>query len=498
VGRVLLRARYDKSGRVIGAGDAMGLTRYDYEFGSSHVSRRTVVTDPLDAVTVYEQTDRGALASVKDDEDRSMSIEYNAASRPVRISDSIGDEVTLSYDAQNRLLSQSTNGAVDRAFSFGAGGRLSSTQQGSDRSDFTLDAGGQIIATQNSDPTQSYSVTYDSHGVVTQLKSKNREVSFEYDANGNKTAVNYSDAGRFSFARDAAGRVVAASLPSGLSLFTEYDARDAITRQSDNRGGSVAVQNDASGSPIAYIRTDGRQMRAVRDEAGRIIEETDFDGNMRRFAYNARGALIDYTVRGKHRKFAYDHRGRLNAIVYDEGVTKSLQRDERGHIRGVSYAPSARPGAFNLQAGSFRSMVDRRWAHASALQDPPPPPADGYYDVITTDTWAPFWPGGAPGSSVHAPLLDTGPTPPGGGPSAETRQQCIARHVLACDLEFYACLGVTVVGGVAFFAGCDLATLLLGLPACAVLTGVIGVVGAAACVLVGTACNLRAGDGCPP
>lgn len=236
---------------------------------------------------------------------------------------------------------------------------------------------------------------------------------------------------------------------------------------------------------------------AVRDEAGRIIEETDFDGNVRRFAYNARGALIDYTVRGKHRKFEYDHRGRLNAIVYDEGVTKSVQRDERGQIRGVSYAPSARPGAFNLQAGSFRSLVDRRWAHASVLQDPPFDVGDG--DVIVTDTWAPYWPGsggGAGGNNVHPPLQATGTE--GGGGGGETRQQCIARHVLACDLEFYACLGVTVVGGVAFFAGCDLVTLLAGLPACAVLTEVIGVVGAAACVLIGTACNLRAGDGCPP
>ncbi len=497
LGRVMLRTRYDRSGRVIESGDAVGLTRYDYDFGAASLSRRTAVTDPLGAVTVYEQADRGALAAVKDDEGHSVRVEYNAANRPVRISDSSGQEITLGYDAQNRLLSQSSNGAVDRAYSFGADGRLSSILEGTERTDLTLDGRGQIIAAQSSDPARSYTATYDSRGAITQLKSKNREISYAYDGQGNETALTYSDLGRFSYERDAVGRVSVANLPSGLSFFNEYDARGAFIKQSDNRGNVVTVQRDASGAPIAYIRVDGKQMRAVRDEAGRVIAETDFDGNVRSFAYNARGALVDYTVHGKHRKFEYDHRGRLSAIVDDNGVTKKVERDERGHIRRLSYATTARLSAFGLQAGPSRSLVDRRWAHAPALQDPFPP--DCCPDVIVIDVWAPYWPGGSPGGGVHGPLLDTGPTaPPGGGPSAETREQCVARHVLACDLEFYACLGVTVVGGVAFFAGCDLATLLLGLPACAVLTGVIGVVGAAACVLIGTACNLRAGDGCPP
>src|SRR6185369_4370595 len=45
LGRVLLRARYDRSGRVIESGDGVGLTKYDYDFGGASLSRRTVVTD---------------------------------------------------------------------------------------------------------------------------------------------------------------------------------------------------------------------------------------------------------------------------------------------------------------------------------------------------------------------------------------------------------------------------------------------------------------------
>jgi len=215
IGRVLLRARYDKFGRVAAAGDAFGLTRYDYE------SRRTIVTDPLGAVTVYEQTDRGAVASVTDDEDRRVSMQYNGANRLVRVSDSTGNEMTFSHDSENRLVSQSTNGNVDRAVTFGTDGQPSSLMQGTERTDLSLDERGQIISSQSSNSANSYSARYDSRGQIVNLKLASREVSFEYDANGNEIAMNHSEVGRFTYARDPAGRVVAANYPSGLSYFNE-------------------------------------------------------------------------------------------------------------------------------------------------------------------------------------------------------------------------------------------------------------------------------------
>lgn len=460
--RVLLRVRYDKSGHVIEAGDALGLTRYDYEFGPGDVSQRTVVIDPMNTATIYEQASTGALTAIKDDEGRTVRVEYNGSNRPMRLVDSSGDSMTLSYDSQNRILSQSTNGAVNRAYSYGADGRPTSIVEGTERTDLTLDASGQIVAAQSSDPARSYNVTYNSRGALTRLKSKNREVSFEYDGRGNETALTYSDVGRFSYERDAAGRVAAAHLPSGLSFFNEFDERGAFIKQSDNRGNAITVQRDASGAPTAYIRADGKQMRAVRDEAGRVIRETDFDGNVRSFAYNARGGLVDYTVRGKHRRFEYDHRGRLNAIVDDDGSTKRVERDERGHIRRLSSAPSARLSPFGLQAGPFRTLVDRRWAHASVPQDPP---FDCCDDPIVTDTWAPYYPGGAPGSGVHGPLLDTGPTNGGtrGGPPPVDAEAC-ALDVLICIAAIAGYIaaigGLIAVCGETFGVGCLAAILL--------------------------------------
>lgn len=314
---------------------------------------------------------------------------------------------------------------------------------------------------------------------------------------GNETAQTYSDVGRFSYERDVTGRVAAAHLPSGLSTFNEYDKRGAFIKQSDNRGNAVTVQRDAGGAPIAYIRGDGKQMRAVRDDVGRVIRDTDFDGNVRTFAYDARGGLTDSTVRGKHRKYEYDHRGRLSAIVADDGGTRKVERDERGQIRRLSYPPIASLSPFKLQAAPFRSLVDRRWAHAPALQDPPPDCCD---DPIMTDIWAPYWPtgpGGGGGEGGHPPLQGVDGEGGTGGGLAETRQQCIARHIFNCNLGFAACLlGATGVF-IGTFAGCSLTTFLAGAPACEVLADIVLVLVAGGCVIYGAACMNAVQDGCP-
>lgn len=361
IGRVILRVRYDKSGRVTSAGDSAGLTQYEYASG------RTKVTDPLGAVTTYEHTDKGAITRITDDESRSLYIEYNAAGKAVQVSSSAGEKASMNYDSQNRLASQSFNGSVS-SLNYDRDGRVSSMVEGNERTD--LDVSGNITSVQSTDPGKSYTATYDARGALSQLKSENRSVSFEYDAQGNQTAVTNSALGRFNYEWDNAGRVTRELFPSGFSRSTEYDARGAVIKQSDNTGSAMSIERDVSGAPTAYIRADGKQMRAVRDETGRVVRDTDFDGNVRTFAYNARGALTDYTARGSHERFEYDHRGLLSAIIDNRGVARTIERDGQGQIERLSYSSTA-------------SL--RRWSHA--LQDPPD---DCCEDVVTIDHWEPY------------------------------------------------------------------------------------------------------------
>ena len=142
-------------------------------------------------------------------------------------------------------------------------------------------------------------------------------------------------------------------------------------------------------------------------------------------------------------------------------------------------------------------------SHAPTLQNMDDPNID-WGDPLVIEVWAQMWKdlplsGGLIGNgdnlSDNSGSVDSVGDSLGG--SSETREQCIARHRRSCDLQFYACLSVLVSGGIVFFGTCTLTTFILGLPACAFLTGVIGVVGGGACVLNGIACLNNAQDGCP-
>lgn len=142
-------------------------------------------------------------------------------------------------------------------------------------------------------------------------------------------------------------------------------------RQSYNNGNSVTVELDASGAPVSYTRSDGKKRSAIRDSAGRVIKEIDFDGGVKTASYDARGALTDYKTSSRQLHFEYDHQGRLSAIV-DGGVRETVERDGQGNIQRLRVSGSAK----------------LRFAHAQELV-PPPDCCGG--EIITTDVWAPFW-----------------------------------------------------------------------------------------------------------
>jgi len=197
VGRTLLRVRYDKTDRVVESGDAAGTYSYQYDTAPG-ISHRTIVTDPVGVKTIYEQTDRGLLASFSDGEGAAARIEYNAANRAVLLSDSNGNQVGFTFDAQNRLLRQSSTDGTDISYAYDEQGRVSSVTDGGDRTDYTHDSRGNVIAAKNSDPARSYSAVLDARGQTLSVKSeKGREVSLEYDAAGNQTAFTFSILGAF-------------------------------------------------------------------------------------------------------------------------------------------------------------------------------------------------------------------------------------------------------------------------------------------------------------
>jgi YD repeat-containing protein len=447
---------------------------------------------------------------------------------------SAGNAAELTFDTNNRMTQSLSTDPLSKAYTYDDLGRISSSTENGVRTDYTRDTHGNITLAKSGDPTQSYQAAYDERGRMIKGESgTGSKISKEYDSAGNTIAFTTGQSGRFERELDAAGRVTTERFPSGLSLNYERDARGIVTKKSDNKGHFVSIERDAGGAVTGFVTANGSWLRATHDQAGRIVGLKTSEGKGRTYAYDGRGALTEFTnARGQHKKLRYDGSGRIQSIDDDGGNKMTIDRDRTGHIQLISsFNSSGSRHDYDakgqlLAANAARSRVQfiKAVYSVSSVEVGSPDEfdcvfgLDGFFgDGFWSDSGAgpgfgydPFNTFGSGcglgfGGGGCDPFAGFDPFGSGFGfdPFAcnsffgETRQQCIARHMAACDLQFYACLGLTVTGGITVFATCDIATLILGTPACAVLTGVVGVVGAAACVLHGTACNWNAQDGCP-
>lgn len=505
--RTLLRTRYDASGHVVETGDAVGTTRFDYEFAAPEVSRRTTITDPLGAQTFYEHNERGALTATSDDEGNTARIEYNAANRPVRVSASTGDEVKFDYDADNRLIKQESSDGANKSFAYNEQGRLRTTVDNGARTDFITDEQGNLVPVQAGNGTPDYRTTHNARGQLTLLKSADREISFEYDANGNQTAYTYSDVGRFEKTYDAAGRMKAERLPSGLTYTNDYDARGWLKTRRDNRGRAVTVERDASGLPVAYVRADGKRKRAARDEAGRVVEETDFDGKVRRFAYDRRGALTGFVdKRGARHMVEYDRRGRVRTLIEEDGSRRTVERDERGRIKRVASVKQSEKKVNFLSASYIKHASNFAFQDGGLLSAPD----DWFEDTILFDTtWGTPWRGYIGSHSLYDGQVEfetnTNESNVGGGDiyiyyeeCAADRARIIEERRVSCRREKIAIWvtiqGTTVNAAMITAAATSLETVGIGAVLSALVGGIVFVGASAALSLELRGCNSDAED----
>ena len=439
VGRTLLRARYNSSGAVLEAGDAVGAHHYEYTPWSegARISRRTVVTNSLGAVTAFEHNANGAIVATIDDEGNAASVEYNSANRFGRVSDTAGNEAGFTYDSQNRLVKVLSNTGVDKSFTFDERGYLSSVTAGDSRTTYRSDDRGNVVAANTGNPESSHTAVLNQRGQPVSITSgTGQQVSLEYDAAGNRTSYSYADIGRFAEERDGAGRVTTRRLPSGVTNRYEYDSRGNLVKKSDSLGKWKAVKRDASGLITRVVNQDDRWIQASRDEMGRIVALTNWKAEVSHYNYDSRGALTEVTnAEGERYQFVYDRRGRL--ISGDEDV----------------------------------------WVYCDVEFSCCCSDGDPECSFCNGD-------GGGGGGG-------------GGGPDSEQCAQCVANQVQICDSQWQACADRVAAAYVGAVLACFLLVNPVAIAACEVLVLGAAIYSRGACDSERNACYFGARSRCP-
>ncbi|MCP3994623.1 MAG: hypothetical protein GY722_06090, partial [bacterium] len=386
LGMAAVRTEYDEGGRMIRVIDASGQA---IEFEHDLDGRREVVQNQLGFVrileydargnvireldelgneTIREFDSRGNVLLMRDPLLRESTFEYHPNSVDlVQVTNAIGQAFSVTYDVKGNPLSfVSPSGTV--SFEYDANNRLvRMTDPAGGVSSFQYDSQGN--PTREIDPVGNKLVyTYDQEGRLhTAVGSSGASIELDYDAMGNivqerdvRTAADGSVQTLVtSYVFDALDRIVSTTYPDGAVQSSEFDAARNLVSRADPLGQTTTFAYEPTGRLSSVTYPDSKTEKPSYDAAGRLTSQEDRQGRLTAFSYDAAGRLVVTTFPdGSSIQSVYDAAGQVIETIDELGLTTRIVPDALGRtISTVSPNGSTSTLSYDSQ-GNLASVTD--------------------------------------------------------------------------------------------------------------------------------------------
>ncbi|MGW7262769.1 putative T7SS-secreted protein [Streptomyces sp. NPDC054842] len=360
---------YDARGNRTAVTDQSGATtRFTYD----DAGRLTSVTDALGGTTHVVCDAAGLPVEVTDPAGAVTRTERDGLGRPVRVTDPTGAVTLLGWSADGRLAHRTgPDGATESWTHDGEGNRLTHTdpsggvtrfeythfdlpvartQPDGARYEFTHDK--ELRLTRVTDPRGlTWSYEYDAAGdVVSETDFDGRTLTYRLDAAGRLAARVDALGGTVSFARDRLGQVVRKDVDGRVTDYVHDKAGRLL--EATGPDGDLRYRYDRCGRTKTE-QVDGRLVTYAYDALGRRTRRTTPTGHVTTYAYGADGRTHRLTTGGLPVDFTHDAAGRELTRVLGESVTVTSAWDEAGRLSAQHITAGAR--TVNSRAYSYRA-----------------------------------------------------------------------------------------------------------------------------------------------
>ncbi|WP_159047057.1 DUF6531 domain-containing protein [Streptomyces pactum] len=349
---------YDGNGNVTQVTDPLGkVTKYTY----TAADLLATVTDPLGKVTTYGYDVAGNRTSVTtplghkttyayDDDDRQIRMvsargnasgatpakytwttDYDAAGKPVSLTDPLGNVAKRSYDASGNVTSVTDPAQRTTAYGYDALGRLTSvTAPDAGKTAYAYDKAGNRI--RRTDPTGHVTTYgYDPAQRLTSVTDPlDRKTSYAYDADGNLTTKT-TPRGTTTQNWDARG------------LLTKVDYSDTtpdVTYQYDAAGQMTLRENAALSEDFVYDKagrlTKTRGFAYTYDAAGQMLTRKYADGTTITYTYDADGRTATMAADSTTTKYTYDAEANLTRTTLPNTLVEERTYDAAARLTSVN------------------------------------------------------------------------------------------------------------------------------------------------------------------
>lgn len=387
----------DRAGLPVSITDPLGAT---WRATRDARGRITTLTDPLGAATTSTWDDRDNLASRTYPDRTSERWEWDANGNLAAHTDpsghitrfetgpfrlvtarigADGSRHTFEYDTELRLTAVTNPQHSVWSYRYDESGNLVGESDFNGRTvSYEFDAADQLVRRVNG-AGQILELLRDPRGLVIEQRLRNQvdaepdSVLFEYDHAGNLTRARSQDC-ELSFARDAAGRVVAQSV-DGATVSSSFDTAGRRSARTTAHGQVSAWSYDATGRP-ASLTLGERQLSFGRDTAGRetyrwigtdaaLISEWDAMGRLatRRLLGVSGPAESRTATLLQERSWSYRPDGAVQSSTDAVSGTRGFDLDVFGRVTAVNAATWSESYAYD-SAGNLALATDTRDANA--------------------------------------------------------------------------------------------------------------------------------------
>jgi RHS repeat-associated protein len=369
---IVERRKYDAADRLV------ELQAYDapaavFEYDAAGNLTRT--TDPTGAWKAVEYDAMNRPTATRDENGHLSKAAYDLAGQLIRTVDPNGNETAMAYDAVGNLKTLTVDPdslALETRFEYYPSGRLKKTTNANALVDLGL---------RNSYDASEYR-EYDQLGRLTLVTdAQNGETRFAYDLLGNQTEVLDANGQSTTLAYDDLGRLASTTDASGLPEFVFFDEAgnlikridrelqethyryDSLNRlqqvarigsgfadvlQYDDRGNLESISNPEVTYSFSYdardrltSKADSRLGRTLQytsyDDANRLLEKVDYQGEATRFQYDRTGRLIaEENPAYLQVSYHYDPAGRLLDRILSSGVRTRYAYDDANRLTGLT------------------------------------------------------------------------------------------------------------------------------------------------------------------
>jgi len=336
---------------------------YKYEYDSCGNNTKIIYPDGTTEEFTYDSN--GNVTSAKDQKGNVTTYsQNNAVEKLGSVTDSYGNSISYTFDAQGRTKSVSMSQGLIDTYTFDSRGNvktytdtlgnvtkydynqwgelLSLEDANGNETKFTYDAAGNCVEKKTPEGLDIFYTNDDCYNITsvkTKVQGKDVEEKYSYDAMGN--VLTYTDAmGRVTtYTYDVLNRPVTEKTPDGITTSLEYDTLGNIVKEIKSDGSSVTAEYDSAGRVISITQKGSIDKEKSKiysysyDSMDRLTSSVDPMQGETSQAYDELGNVTSVTdAMGGTTTYTYDKTSRLLSETNAIGATKKYTYDDKGNL----------------------------------------------------------------------------------------------------------------------------------------------------------------------